>query len=169
MSGLEAGSALDALQSAGAAPKSLRGAITYAAGTTGAIGSTTLFTVTGDVGLVSVMAKCTTDLTSAGLPTWTLGVTGQTDILSVTFPDVTGWDAGEWVDGGSATYLLGGARTGNILIGGGTTDVPLPVSANIIQTIAVATITGGVVRWYLSYIPLSGNGAVTLHANLVEF
>jgi hypothetical protein len=50
------------------------------------------------------------------------------------------------------------------LVGG-----PCNISANIIQTISTATITGGVVRWYLQYIPLSADGLVTLHANLVAF
>lgn len=143
--------------------RSLRGAITYAAGTTGAIGSTTLFTVTGDVALTMVAAKCTTDLTSAGAPTWTFGVTGNTDIFTVTSPDVTGWDANEWCDTSAGTYSVG---HGYVLA---PTQAPQPISGNIIQTIASATITGGVVRWYVQWVPLSGDGNVALHANLSAF
>jgi len=141
-------------------PRLVRGQITYAAGTTGAIGATTLFTVTGDVLVTMLAAKCTTDLTSGGAPTFDLGVTGQTGAFVSTAPDVTGWDAGEWL-----TDTPGYATA--------TTYPPLGIdriiSANIIQTIAAATITGGVVRWYVQYVPLSGDGLVTLHANLVAF
>jgi hypothetical protein len=160
------GAVLDSFQSSGAAPKLLRGAITYAAGSTGAIGSTTLFTVTGDVAIYFLGAKCTTDLTSAGAPTWTIGVTGTTDINGATFPDVTGWDTGEWAQANGPGYSAGGDGTANLF---GNNAVPVTVSANIIQTIASATITGGVVRWYLQYVPLSGDGLVTLHANLTAF
>jgi len=153
---------LGSLQSAGAVPKQLRGAITYVAGTTGAIGSTALFTVTGDVLITGWQAKCTTDLTSAGAPTWQLGAVGATTILfDGPAPDVTGWDAGEWLNTATVTYTTGAGAAG--------ADSYTAISANIVQTIASATITGGVVRWYLSYIPLSGDGLVTLHANLVAF
>lgn len=150
--------------------RSLRGAITYAAGTTGAIGTTTLFTVTGDVALLFLGAKCTTDLTSAGAPTWTLGVTGATDFSEglVTFADVTGWDAGEWATGGSG-YVSGGAQWTNLLSANPGPAGPFAISADILQTISVATITGGVVRWYVEWSPLSSDGNVALHANLVAF
>lgn len=161
------GAVLDSFQSSAAAPRLVRGAITYAAGSTGAIGSTTLFTVTGDVVVTRIAAKCTTDPTSAGAPTWDLGVTGNTNLWTPAgaFPDVTGWDAGEWADfeGGSA-YKAGGT-----LLDNGSNGLGAPISANIIQTIALATITGGVVRWYLQYAPLSADGLVTLHANLTAF
>lgn len=159
------GAVLDSFQSSAAAPKLLRGAITYAAGSTGAIGTTTLFTVTGDVLLTMLAAKCTTDLTSAGAPTFDVGVVGNTSLLFDTAPDVTGWDAGEWLNAIGTTYSAGGATdlTWNL------TSAPAGISANIIQTIATATITGGVVRWYLQWIPLSGDGNVALHANLTAF
>lgn len=154
------GAVLDSFQSTAAAPRLVRGAITYVAGTTGAIGSTSLFTVTGDVVIKHLSAKCTTDLTSGGAPTFDVGVTGATAVFVSTAPDVTGWDAGEWL-----TDTPGYATA--------TTYPPLGIdriiSANIIQTIASATITGGVVRWYLQYVPLSGDGLVTLHANLTAF
>ena len=158
---------LSSLQNAGAATVSVRGAITYAAGTTGAIGSTTLFTVTGDVLVTWLAAKCTTDLTSGGLPTWNLGVTGHTNLWTPAgaFPDATGWDAGEWADfAGGAAYATGGTFLDN-----GNSALGAPISADILQTIAVATITGGVVRWYLQYIPLSTGATVTRHANLAAF
>lgn len=161
------GAVLDSFQSSGAAPKLLRGAITYVAGTTGAIGATTLFTVTGDVLVTMVAAKCTTDLTSGGVAQFTLGFVGAAGaILNVAYPDVTGWDAGEWIDSLAGGYTAGAGTPLNkeqAQIVGWTT------SANVIQTISGATITGGVVRWYLQYVPLSADGLVTLHANLVAF
>lgn len=145
--------------------RSLRGAITYVAGTTGAIGSTPLFTVTGDVAIQWIAAKCTTNLTSAGAPTWTLGVTGATACFQGTMPDVTGWNSGEWADSGVTGYTAGSGISMSL-----ASAIPYGISgAQILQTIGVATITAGVVRWYLSYIPLSGDGLVTLHSNLVAF
>lgn len=145
--------------------RSLRGAITYAAGTTGAIGSTPLFVPTGDVRIYWIGAKCTTDLTSAGAPTWKLGAVGNTNIWTAAggdMPDVTGWDVGEWADFNSAAYSAGAGVTG-------LNPITTAISANIVQTIASATITGGVVRWYVMWSPLSGDGALALHANLSSF
>ena len=167
---IKQGPQLDAFQSAGAAPRLLRGAITYVAGTTGAIGTTTLFTVTGDIALAFLAAKCTTDLTSGGVATWTLGVTGNTIRLAggSTMGDVTGWNAGAWADGGGPSYVVGGNP--DLVCGAsGAGGNAFAINGDIIQTIAGATITGGVVRWYLQYIPLSGDGAVSLHANLSSF
>lgn len=166
MSGLHAGSALDSLQSAGAVPKSLRGTVTYVAGTTGSVAPHTIFTVAGDVLLTDFRAKCATSLTSAGAPTFDLGVTGATAIFANTMPDVTGWDAGLWADGDNQTYNTANGPTLVLSIANGT---PIAISADIIQTIATATITGGVVRWYVSYIPLSADGAITLPATTIAF
>lgn len=159
------GAVLDSFQSSAAAPKLLRGAITYAAGSTGAIGTTTLFTVTGDVSLVFLGAKCTTDLTSAGAPTFDLGVVGKTTLFA-SANDVTGWDTGEWL-GGGGSYGAGGQPNSNVLTYNSSAGPG--ISADIIQTIATATITGGVVRWYVQWVPLSGDGNITLHANLSSF
>ena len=166
MNGLVAGSALDSLQSAGAVSKSLRGTVTYVAGTTGSVATHTIFTVTGDVRVTWLGAKCTTDLTSGGIPTFDLGVTGNTQLFGAA-PDVTGWDAGEWLDANQGAYLAGGAASA--MTGAASNDLGPGISADIIQTIATATITGGVVRWYVSYIPLSADGAITLPATTIAF
>ena len=161
------GAVLDSFQSTAAAPRLVRGAITYVAGSTGAIGTTTLFTVTGDVMVNWITAKATTGLTSGGAPTWSLGVTGNTALLFNNGPNVTGWSTGKWYDRGTPTYATGGAIMMESAITSGVGGIA--ISADIVQTIASATITGGVVRWYLQYIPLSGDGLVTLHANLTAF
>lgn len=164
--GLRAGSALDALQSASAVPRLVRGAITYVAGTTGAIATTTLFTVTGDVLLTSFRAKASTGLTSGGLPTVDIGVTGNTACFSTGMTDATTWTAGKWLENDGAVRTAVGR---SLLTGGADLAALDAISADIIQTTSVATITGGVVRWYLSYIPLSADGNVALHANLSAF
>jgi len=56
------GAVLDSFQSSGAAPKLLRGAITYVAGTTGAIATTTLFTVMGASDFLPCKGKYRVDL-----------------------------------------------------------------------------------------------------------
>lgn len=159
---------LSTLRNGGAASTPLRGAITYAAGTTGAIGTTTLFTVTGDVLLTSMSAKATTSLTSGGVPTFDLGVVGNTTKFGATFPNVTGWTTGKWADPFTPDYQTAVAID-MITAAGAPAAGYKAISANIVQTIAAATITGGVVRWYLQYIPLSGDGAIALHSNLVAF
>lgn len=161
-----AGPQLDALQSAGAVPKLVRGQITYAAGTTGAIGATTLFTVTGDVLVFDFRGKATTGLTSGGLAVVDIGLTGNTGCFSTGMTDATSWTAGKWLDPDGNVRT---ATSQNLTNAGSDLAAAAAISANIIQTIADATITGGVVRWYLQYVPLSADGAVALHANLVAF
>jgi len=107
--------------------------ITYAAGTTGATGATTLFTVTGTVA-VRVFALCSSDLTSGGSATLEVGISGNTAAL-LAQTTATGIDSGEfWVDTGPATVEA------------------LPaiqlVAANIIQTIGTTTVSGGVLTYY---------------------
>lgn len=118
-------------------------AITYAAATTGAVGATTLFTVTGIVA-VRVFGYCGTDLTGSG--TVEVGIAGNTAVI-IAQSTGTDIDAGDfWVDTGPATVEA------------------LPaiqlVAANIIQTIASATITAGVLTYYCEWVPISTNGKV---------
>lgn len=120
-------------------------AITYAAGTTGATGATTLFTVTGTVAL-RVFAVCTADLTSGGAATLEVGVAGNTAaVLAQT--TATAIDTGEvWVDTTPATVEA------------------LPalqiVSANVVQTIATTTVTGGALTYYCMWTPISEDGDI---------
>lgn len=119
-------------------------AITYAASTTGATGATTLFTVTGVIA-VRVFAVCSSDLTSGGSATIEVGITNNTAAL-LAQTTATGIDAGEiWVDTGPATVEALPAFS--ILSG-----------TNIIQTIATTTITGGVLTYYVSWVPISDDG-----------
>lgn len=120
-------------------------AITYAAGTTGATGATTLFTVTGTVA-VRIFAVCSSDLTSGGAATIEVGIAGNTAAL-LAQTTATGIDAGEfWIDTGPATIEA------------------LPAiqlcAADIIQTIATTTVSGGVLTYYCLWSPISSNGNV---------
>lgn len=119
--------------------------ITYAAGTTGATGATTLFTVTGVVA-VRVFAVCSSDLTSGGSATIEVGIAGNTAAL-IAQTTATGIDTGEfWIDTGPATIEL----------------LPNPslCKSNIIQTIGTTTITGGTLSYYCIWVPISSDGDV---------
>lgn len=119
--------------------------ITYATSTTGATGASTLFTVTGVVA-VQLFAVCGTDLTSGGAATLEAGIAGNTAVL-LAQTTATGIDAGEiWIDTGPATVELLPARS--------------IVAADIIQTIATTTVTGGVLTYYCLWAPISSDGNV---------
>jgi len=118
--------------------------ITYVAGTTGAIGATTLFTVTGTVAC-NVFAICDTDLTGTG--TLEVGTTSSTAALC-NQQSATAIDAHEvWHDN---VLAVGGQVAGHQHI----------IDQNIIQTIATNTVTGGVLRYYCFWTPLSDDGNV---------
>lgn len=120
--------------------------ITYAAGTTGATGATTLFTVTGVVAL-RVFAVCGADLTSGGSATIEVGIAGTTAGL-IAQTTATGIDVGEiWIDNAAATLELLPALT----IVNGT---------NIIQTIGTTTVSGGSLTYYCLWVPISETGNV---------
>lgn len=120
--------------------------ITYAAGTTGATGASTLFTVTGQVAL-RIFAYCTADLTSGGSATIEVGISGNTAAL-IAQTTATGIDTGEWwLDTGPATIE---ALPAIQLVG-----------ADVIQTIGTTTVTGGTLKYYCLWNPLSEDGNVT--------
>lgn len=121
-------------------------AITYAAATTGATGSTTLFTVTGDV-LVRVFAVCSEDLDSDGAATIEVGITGNTaGIIALT--TATTIDDGEiWKDATPATIIT--VPTAQVLNG---TDIK--------QKITDATIKDGILTYYCLWNPISSDGNV---------
>jgi hypothetical protein len=119
--------------------------ITYAAGTTGATGASTLFTVTGQVAL-RVFALCSVDLTSGGVATLEVGIAGNTAAL-IAQTTATGIDAGEWwIDNGPATIE---ALPSQFL-----------VSGNVIQTVGTTTITGGTLKYFCAWNPVSPDGNV---------
>lgn len=118
--------------------------ITYVAGTTGAVGATTLFTVTGKVAL-NVFAICTSDLTGSG--TLEVGVAGSTAALC-NQQSATAIDNHEvWHD---STLAIAGNVAGHLH----------PVDQDVIQTIATNTVTGGTLIFYCNWTPLSDGASV---------
>lgn len=121
---------------------------TFVAGTTGAVGPHTLFTVTGDV-LVNVFAVCTTLVTGSGT-----GEVGTANNTTSFIAQTTGTaiDANEAWQNATPTLEVG-AALGNAK--------PIVNGADIILTIATDTFTAGVVTFYCLFRPLSDTGNVT--------
>jgi len=113
-------------------------------------GATTLFTVTGDVA-VKLFATCTTDVAGA-LATIEVGITGNTACLlaQTTGTDI---DAGEtWLDATPALAEAIDLSTVNIIASG----------ADIIETVATADATGGVITYYCFWRPLSAGASIVV-------
>lgn len=123
--------------------------ITYAAATTGAIATATLFTVTGCVA-VRVFGVCTSTLTSGGVPTLEVGISGATAVVLAQIADATTLATNElYLDATPTTQVE--AMPNRLLIGNGQ---------DIIQTIGTATITGGTLIYYCVWAPISTDGNV---------
>ena len=120
--------------------------ITYVAGTTGAIATTTLFTVTGTVA-INVFGICTTDLTSGGASTIEVGTATSTACLADQVTSTTIDNHEVYHD---AVLAVGGQVAGHTHV----------VDEDVIQTVAAATITAGVIQWYCTWTPLSEDGNV---------
>lgn len=120
---------------------------TFSTLTTGAVGAHTLFTVTGNV-IVMTFGICDTNL--AGAATFDIGVTGNTQGFCQ-IADATEIDDGDvFTDGNPAV---------------GTDAVPSTQIINdgldIILTIGSTPITAGVIDFYCLWRPLSSDGNVT--------
>ena len=122
---------------------------TFVAGTTGATGAHTLFTVTGTV-LLNVFGVCDTLLTAGGATTMEVGVAGETTAL-IAQTTGTDLDAGEvWVD---AVPGFVQAVPAQQIVGDGK---------DVILTIGTSTLTAGVVDFYCTWRPLSLGADVTV-------
>lgn len=120
--------------------------IEYAAGTTGAVGTTTLFRVTGTVAL-NVWGLCTEDLSGSG--TLELGVAGATAALADQH-NATAIDNHEvW-------------HNGILAIGGQVAEHWHIVNQDVIQTIGTNTVTDGTIVFYCGWIPLTEGATVTV-------
>lgn len=120
-------------------------AITYSALTTGAVGTTTLFTVTGSVAVRIFAIASGVDLTGSG--TLEVGVAGNTASL-IAQTAATAIDVGEiWATTSPATVL---ALPGQFIVAG-----------DIIQTIGTNTVTAGTLTYYALWAPISSDGNVT--------
>lgn len=121
--------------------------VLFSALTTGAIGASTLFTVTGDV-VIRIFAKCTSELVSGGSPTIEVGISGNTASLLAQTPGTALDNAEIWIDADPATVEALPAY--QILVEG----------TDIIQTIGTATITSGILMYYCLWTPLSEGASV---------
>lgn len=120
-------------------------AITYSALTTGAVGATTLFTVTGLVAVQVFAVASGVDLTGTG--TLEVGIAGNT-------ASITAQTAATAIDVGEIWY---GANPPTV----GVLPAQLILSGtNIIQTIATATVTAGTLTYYCLWAPISADGLV---------
>ena len=120
-------------------------AITYVAGTTGATGATTLFTVTGAIA-VKVFAVCSVLLDQTGATaTLEVGITANTAaIIAQTAATVI--DAGEiWY---GTTPPTVGVMPSQLILSG----------TDIIQTIAGNSVKEGVLTYYCLWAPISSDG-----------
>lgn len=120
-------------------------AITYVAANTGAVGATTLFTVTGTVAVRIFAVVSGVDLTGSG--TLEVGIAGNTAAL-IAQTAATALDVGGiW---GNATPATVFALPALQIISG----------TNIIQTIATNTVTAGTLTYYCAWFPLTQSAQV---------
>lgn len=139
----------------GLLPFRVKKTITFAGGTTNAIGDHdgtgdpfTVFNVTGDV-LVEVIGVVKTTL--VGSATLELGVTNATASVLAQVADATTLAENEVWGADNSASLSEGFAPSYHGIGGGL---------NIIGTVGSANITAGVIDFYCFWIPLSDDGLV---------
>ena len=124
---------------------------TFAAATTGAVAAHTLFTVTGNI-LLTIFGVVDTTITSAGAPTIEVGVTGNTAALIAQSLAASLADGEVWVDGTLTRVGVGAVPAMQVLNDG----------ADVLLTVATATLTAGAVDFYCLWRPLSSDGNVTV-------
>lgn len=140
-------------------PYRLAGSVTFVAGTTGAIGQHTIFTVTGLVEFI-MRWDCTSDLTSGGAASISIGSADEVARVC-TATTATDIDAGSWGNLAQAAWLTAAE------MGASEWAATLASSGNdITSDILVAAISGGTVRYYLEWKPISTGATVTLGAEL---
>lgn len=122
---------------------------TFVAGTTGATGAHTVFTVTGNV-LVSIFAICDTNLAGA-TATVEVGTANNTAslIAQTTATDID--DGDNWVDATPEAEVS--ELPTNYIVNDG---------ADIVLTVATAAVSAGVLDFYCLWRPLSSGATVTV-------
>jgi hypothetical protein len=121
--------------------------ITYVAGTTGATGATTLFAVTGCV-LARVFGVC--GLTLEGAATLEVGISGATAVILAQIANATALATDEIYTDATPTTKVEAMPSG-LIIGNGQ---------DIIQTIGVTALTGGILTYYCVWSPISIDGNI---------
>ena len=138
----------------------LRGSVTFAAGTTGAIGQHTVFTITGEV-LFYFFYSCKDPFASGGGSTISHGnVTTVAALVAVT--TATTIDAGDYSNTADDTVIEATA----FKYVGGATPTHLSTGTDITADILTATITGGTLEYYLFWEALSVGATVALGSEL---
>ena len=123
---------------------------TFTGSGTGATGSHTLFTVTGNV-LVSVFGICDTSLSGSGAD-FEVGVTGNTAGLIAQIADAEDLNDGDiYID---ATPEVGVAAVPGMQI--------LNDGLDILLKITTTAVSAGVIDWYVLWRPLSKGSSVTV-------
>lgn len=116
-------------------------------GTIGAIGTSSLFVVTGTV---AIRAFGVCGLTLVGAATLEVGIVGSTAAILAQIPDATALATGEiYTDATPTTKVEPLPST--LIIGAGQ---------DIIQTIGSANITAGQLTYYILWNPISDDGNV---------
>ena len=123
---------------------------TFVNTTTGAQGSHTLFTVTGDV-LVTIFGSCTTNMTGSTAD-FEVGVTGNTAGLIAQIADVETLDAGDIYQDATPEVGTVALPSSRIIVGG----------LDILLKITSVTITAGVIDWYCLWRPLSEGANISV-------
>ena len=123
--------------------------ITFDGVTFGAIGSDTLFTVTGRVLVTHLSAFCSTSLTIAANGELELGVAGNTAALIAQIAD-----AGDLV----ATEFWNDASPTDVLVADAITDKL--VASDILLKTTTGAISAGVIEFAMYWLPLSVDGNV---------
>lgn len=122
-------------------------AITYVGATTGATGTTTLFTVTGTV-VVRVFGVCGTTIEGAG--TLEVGIAGDTASILAQIANATTMAADELYLDASPTTKVEDAPARKLISN----------SQDIIQTIGSTALTAGQLTYYCIWAPISQSGKV---------
>ena len=126
---------------------------TFVAGTTGAIGTHTLFTVTGDV-IVSLFGICKTNIDAGGTCTADVGIAGDTagiiDRIG-NFQNVAADETAMHTDQQTSSPTVRFAFAG---------AAPVADSEDIILTIGSEAVTAGVMTFYCLWRPLSSDGDI---------
>lgn len=122
-------------------------ALTFDGTTVGAVGASTLFTVTGTV-VVRVFGVC--GLTLVGAATLEVGISGATSVILAQIADATSLATDEIYTDATPTTKVEPVPS-QLIIGAGQ---------DIIQTVGSVPITAGQLTYYCLWSPISSDGNV---------
>ena len=126
---------------------------TGAAGAGLAASNIPLFTTTGNPLIIAIRPLCTDDLVSAGGGTLALGVTSNT-ALFIAATVATLLDTGEiWTETTAPS-------ANGVALPAALKDIAIADNDEIINTVAVGDITGGVIEYVVYWLPMSSGDSV---------